>query len=36
MNKISLDAVAREQLKEAATAGNGPSAEKVCGGHQRH
>jgi quercetin dioxygenase-like cupin family protein len=35
MNKISLDAVAREQLKKAATASSGRSADTVCGGHEK-
>jgi quercetin dioxygenase-like cupin family protein len=35
MNKISLDAVAREQRKKAAAAGSGRSAETVCGGHEK-
>jgi quercetin dioxygenase-like cupin family protein len=35
MNKISLDAVAREQRKKAATADSGRSAETVCGGHEK-
>jgi hypothetical protein len=35
MNKISLDAVAREQGKKAATASSGRSAETVCGGHEK-
>jgi len=35
MNKISLDAVAREQRKRAATADSGRSAETVCGGHEK-
>lgn len=35
MNKLSLDAAAREQLAKAATAGNGRSAETVYGGHER-
>ncbi len=34
-NKISLDAVAREQLKSAAAASSGRSAETVVGGHER-
>ncbi len=35
MNKISLDAVAREQGKKAAAADSGRSAETVCGGHEK-
>jgi quercetin dioxygenase-like cupin family protein len=35
MNKVSLDAVAREQLKKAAAASSGRSAETVCGGHEK-
>jgi quercetin dioxygenase-like cupin family protein len=35
MNKISLDAVAREQRRKAATADSGRSAETVCGGHEK-
>jgi quercetin dioxygenase-like cupin family protein len=35
MNKISLDAVAREQRKKAAAADSGRSAETVCGGHEK-
>jgi quercetin dioxygenase-like cupin family protein len=35
MNKISLDAVAREQRKRAAAADSGRSAETVCGGHEK-
>ena len=35
MNKISLDAVAREQRKKAAAASSGRSAETVCGGHEK-
>jgi hypothetical protein len=31
MNKISLDAVAREQLRKAAASKSGRSAETVCG-----
>ena len=34
-NKLSLDAVAREQLKIAGTAPSGRSAETVYGGHER-
>jgi quercetin dioxygenase-like cupin family protein len=35
MNKISLDAVAREQRRKAAAAESGRSAETVCGGHEK-
>ena len=35
MNKLSLDAVAREQMKAAAGAASGRSAETVYGGHER-
>lgn len=35
MNKISLDAVAREQRKKAVAASSGRSAETVCGGHEK-
>jgi quercetin dioxygenase-like cupin family protein len=35
MNKLSLDAVAREQRKKAAAADSGRSAETVFGGHER-
>ena len=35
MNKLSLDATAREQLKVARDAPNGRSAETVYGGHER-
>jgi quercetin dioxygenase-like cupin family protein len=35
MNKISLDAVAREQGKKAAASSSGRSAETVCGGHEK-
>lgn len=35
MNKLSLDAVAREQRGKAAAAGSGRSAETVYGGHER-
>ena len=35
MNKLSLDAVAREQLRVAAAAASGRSAETVYGGHER-
>lgn len=35
MNKISLDAVAREQLRLAHRATSGRSAETVYGGHER-
>jgi quercetin dioxygenase-like cupin family protein len=35
MRKLSLDALAREQLKLARSAPSGRSAETVCGGHER-
>ena len=35
VNKVSLDAVAREQLKIAGAASSGRSAETVYGGHER-
>lgn len=35
MNKVSLEAVAREQGRKAAAADSGRSAETVCGGHER-
>lgn len=35
MNKLSLDAVAREHLAKASTGGSGRSAETVYGGHER-
>jgi len=35
MNHISLDALAREQLKRAAVSGSGRSAETVVGGHEK-
>ncbi|MBA3252508.1 MAG: cupin domain-containing protein [Geodermatophilaceae bacterium] len=35
MNHVSLDALAREQLKRAAQSGNGRSAETVFGGHEK-
>ncbi len=35
MNKVSLDAVAREQLKKAAATGSGRAAETVYGGHEK-
>jgi quercetin dioxygenase-like cupin family protein len=35
MNKLSLDAVAREQRKKAVSASNGRSAETVYGGHEK-
>ncbi len=35
MNKISLDALAREQLERARAADAGRSAETVYGGHER-
>jgi quercetin dioxygenase-like cupin family protein len=34
MEKLSLDAVAREQVKRAAAAASGRSAETVYGGHE--
>ena len=34
MEKFSLDAIAREQAKRAATASSGRSAETVYGGHE--
>ena len=34
MEKLSLDAVAREQIKRAAAASSGRSAETVYGGHE--
>ncbi len=34
MEKFSLDAIAREQAKRAATAPSGRSAETVYGGHE--
>jgi hypothetical protein len=34
MQKISLDALAREHLKRARSAPSGRSAETVCGGHE--
>jgi quercetin dioxygenase-like cupin family protein len=35
VDKLSLDAVAREQLSRAVSGGNGRSASTVFGGHQR-
>lgn len=35
MNKLSLDAVAREHLKVASGATNGRSSQTVVGGHER-
>ncbi len=35
MQKISLDALARHQLKLAATAGGGHTADTVYGGHEK-
>ena len=35
MRKLSLDALAREQLKQARAAPSGRSAETVYGGHER-
>ena len=35
MNKISLDAVAREQKKKAGATGSGRAAETVYGGHEK-
>lgn len=35
MNKLSLDAVAREHLSKAASESSGRSAETVYGGHER-
>lgn len=35
MNKLSLDAVAREHLMKAASESSGRSAETVYGGHER-
>jgi quercetin dioxygenase-like cupin family protein len=35
MNKISLDAVAREQREKAAATGSGRAAETVYGGHEK-
>lgn len=34
MNKLSLDALAREQMTQATTTGSGRSAETVYGGHE--
>jgi quercetin dioxygenase-like cupin family protein len=35
MNKVSLDAVAREQMKKAVASGSGRAAETVYGGHEK-
>ncbi|MGZ4610756.1 MAG: cupin domain-containing protein [Actinomycetes bacterium] len=35
MNKISLDAVVREQREKAATSSSGRSAETIYGGHEK-
>jgi quercetin dioxygenase-like cupin family protein len=35
MNKVSLDAVAREQREKAAATGSGRAAETVYGGHEK-
>ena len=35
MNKISLEAVAREQRRKATSSDSGRSAQTVCGGHER-
>lgn len=35
MNKVSLDAIAREQLAKASAGSSGRSAETVNGGHER-
>lgn len=35
MNKSSVDAIAREQSRKAATAGSGRGAETVYGGHEK-
>jgi len=35
MNKISIDAVAREQRKKAVATGSGRAAETVYGGHEK-
>lgn len=35
MNKVSLDATAREQQKKASTASSGRAAETVYGGHEK-
>ncbi len=35
MNKLSLDAVAREHLEKASSGSSGRSAETVYGGHER-
>ena len=35
MNKISLDAVVREQREKAATTSSGRSAETIYGGHEK-
>ncbi len=36
MDKTSLTALARQQLKLAATSSSGRSSQTVHGGHQRH
>jgi quercetin dioxygenase-like cupin family protein len=36
MQKISLDALARELLEKAATVGTGRSSQTVYGGHEHH
>jgi quercetin dioxygenase-like cupin family protein len=35
MNKVSLDAIAREQQKKASSASSGRAAETVYGGHEK-
>jgi len=35
MNKVSLDAIARERLEEATAAASGRSSETVVGGHEK-
>ncbi|HLT11166.1 MAG TPA: cupin domain-containing protein [Micromonosporaceae bacterium] len=35
MNKISLEALAREQLRQAANSGSGRAADTVYGGHEK-
>lgn len=35
MQRVSLDASARQQLKQAATAGGGHTADTVFGGHEK-
>jgi len=35
MNKVSLDAIAREQHKKASSASSGRAAETVYGGHEK-